>query len=75
MEAQSLLSTASSSGGGFRQQLALLAGEAAPRAGLAADHRFGEVLAETIWHAPCRTLSGGTPEILRGIFARGLGLR
>jgi|AmaraimetFIIA100_FD_contig_71_2735889_length_1022_multi_3_in_0_out_0_2 hypothetical protein len=75
MEAQSLLSTASSSGGGFRQQLALLAGEAAPRAGLAADHRFGEVLAETIWHAPCRTLSGGTPEILRGIIARGLGLR
>jgi hypothetical protein len=32
-------------------------------------------LAETVLHAPSWTLRGGTREILRGIIARGLGLR
>ena len=33
------------------------------------------VLAHTILHAPSFTLRGGTREILRGMIARGLGLR
>jgi len=41
----------------------------------AANDRFEEVLAETVLHAPSWTLRGGTREILRGIIARGLGLR
>jgi alkylation response protein AidB-like acyl-CoA dehydrogenase len=36
---------------------------------------FLAVLAHTILHAPSFTLRGGTREILRGIIARGLGLR
>jgi len=59
----------------IQQQLPLLAGEVPPRAGLAADDRFGEVLAETILYALCWTLSGCMCEILRGIIARGLGPR
>ena len=41
----------------------------------AAGERFEQVLAETVLHAPSWTLRGGTREILRGIIARGLGLR
>jgi hypothetical protein len=41
----------------------------------AVNDRFEEVLAETVLHAPSWTLRGGTREILRGIIARGLGLR
>jgi hypothetical protein len=37
--------------------------------------RFLAVLAHTILHAPSFSLRGGTREILRGIIARGLGLR
>ena len=40
-----------------------------------ADDRFEEVLADTILHAPSWSLRGGTREILRGIIARGLGIR
>jgi alkylation response protein AidB-like acyl-CoA dehydrogenase len=36
---------------------------------------FPSVLAHTIMHAPSFSLRGGTREILRGIIARGLGLR
>lgn len=36
---------------------------------------FDETLAHVILHAPAYTLRGGTREILRGIIARGLGLR
>jgi alkylation response protein AidB-like acyl-CoA dehydrogenase len=36
---------------------------------------FLAVLAHTILHAPSFTLRGGTREILRGMIARGLGLR
>ena len=47
-----------------------------PRAsGGAANDRFEEALREALLHAPSWTLRGGTPEILRGIIARGLGLR
>lgn len=38
-------------------------------------HLFSEAMAHTILHAPSFTLRGGTPEILRGMIARGLGLR
>jgi alkylation response protein AidB-like acyl-CoA dehydrogenase len=41
----------------------------------AADDRFAQTLAEVTLHAPSYTLRGGTREILRGIIARGLGLR
>ena len=44
------------------------------RRGAEAD-RFEAALAEVILHAPSWTLRGGTREILRGIIARGLGLR
>ena len=47
----------------------------APGRRRAAGYRFEEVLAETVLHAPSWTLRGGTREILRGIIARGLGLR
>ena len=36
---------------------------------------FSAVLAHTMMHAPSFSLRGGTREILRGIIARGLGLR
>ena len=36
---------------------------------------YAELLAQAILHAPGFTLRGGTKEILRGIIARGLGLR
>ena len=41
----------------------------------AATERFAEVLAYTTLHAPSFSLRGGTREILRGMIARGLGLR
>ena len=40
-----------------------------------ADNPFVAVLAHNIMHAPSFSLRGGTREILRGIIARGLGLR
>jgi alkylation response protein AidB-like acyl-CoA dehydrogenase len=39
------------------------------------DDSFSETLAYVTLHAPAYTLRGGTREILRGIIARGLGLR
>jgi hypothetical protein len=36
---------------------------------------YESMLAEALLQAPSITLRGGTPEILRGIIARGLGLR
>jgi alkylation response protein AidB-like acyl-CoA dehydrogenase len=38
-------------------------------------HAFASVLAHTMMHAPSFSLRGGAREILRGIIARGLGLR
>jgi len=46
---------------------------AEPRMG--SEDRFAARLAEAISHAPAFTLRGGTTEILRGIVARGLGVR
>jgi alkylation response protein AidB-like acyl-CoA dehydrogenase len=40
-----------------------------------ASREFARVLAYTTMHAPSFSLRGGTREILRGIIARGLGLR
>jgi alkylation response protein AidB-like acyl-CoA dehydrogenase len=37
--------------------------------------RYAEALAQVLLHAPSFTLRGGTTEILRGVIARGLGLR
>ncbi len=42
---------------------------------LDSDEPFPAVLAYTLLHAPSFSLRGGTREILRGIIARGLGLR
>ncbi len=39
------------------------------------DDRLTEATAHVLLHAPSFTLRGGTPEILRGLIARGLGLR
>ncbi|MFG1427726.1 acyl-CoA dehydrogenase family protein [Roseixanthobacter glucoisosaccharinicivorans] len=44
-------------------------------ASLESQHRFLNVLAYTMLAAPSFSLRGGTREILRGIIARGLGLR
>jgi alkylation response protein AidB-like acyl-CoA dehydrogenase len=40
-----------------------------------ADSGFARLLADAVLHAPGFTLRGGTNEVLRGIVARGLGLR
>lgn len=40
-----------------------------------AESGFARLLAEAVLHAPGFTLRGGTNEILRGVVARGLGLR
>jgi hypothetical protein len=45
-----------------------------PASGAGGD-RLEAALAEAVLHAPSWTLRGGTREILRGIIARGLGLR
>jgi acyl-CoA dehydrogenase len=40
-----------------------------------AAHGYARVLADAVLHAPGFTLRGGTNEVLRGIVARGMGLR
>jgi len=42
---------------------------------LDSDERFENFAAQAILHTPAYTLRGGTNEVLRGIIARGLGLR
>ena len=42
---------------------------------LAPDHPLARCLGQTLLHAPSFTIRGGTREILRGVIARGLGLR
>jgi len=39
------------------------------------DDEYSQALAHVLLHAPSFTIRGGTPEILRGMIARGLGLR
>ncbi len=41
----------------------------------ACSRRFLDTLNQCVLHAPSFTLRGGTREILRGVIARGLGLR
>jgi alkylation response protein AidB-like acyl-CoA dehydrogenase len=60
-------------GNDFEKLLPDVARLAAPS--LARDHRFRRTLADTVLHAPSFSLRGGTREILRGVIARGLGLR
>jgi acyl-CoA dehydrogenase len=62
-------------GNAFEREIPELARLVAPGGRDGANDRFEEVLAEAMLHAPSWTLRGGTPEILRGIIARGLGLR
>jgi acyl-CoA dehydrogenase len=62
-------------GNTFERAVPEIARLVAPGRGRAANDRFEEVLAETLLHAPSWTLRGGTREILRGIIARGIGLR
>ena len=45
------------------------------RATLPSDDEFGAMLDHALYYAPSYTIRGGTTEILRGIIARGLGLR
>jgi alkylation response protein AidB-like acyl-CoA dehydrogenase len=64
-------------GGVFEQALPGIAQslvELEPRAG-ADGNAFQQVLAHCVQNAPSFSLRGGTREILRGIIARGLGLR
>ena len=60
-------------GNDFEKELPEIARLAAPH--VADDHRFRATLTQTLLHAPAFTIRGGTREILRGVIARGLGLR
>ena len=60
-------------GNDFEKELPEVVRLAAPH--VADDHRFRATLAQTFLHMPAFTLRGGTREILRGVIARGLGLR
>jgi acyl-CoA dehydrogenase len=62
-------------GNAFEQKIPETARLLTPALPLAANNDLEEVLAQTILHAPSWSLRGGTREILRGIIARGLGLR
>lgn len=60
-------------GNDFEKLLPEIARLAVPH--LPDGHRFRATLAQTLLHAPAFTIRGGTREILRGVIARGLGLR
>jgi alkylation response protein AidB-like acyl-CoA dehydrogenase len=55
-------------------EIARLVADVQPRTEEAGD-AFAEAMADVVLHAPSFTLRGGTREILRGVIARGLGLR
>ncbi|HEX3861616.1 MAG TPA: acyl-CoA dehydrogenase family protein [Stellaceae bacterium] len=61
-------------GGAFERDVPERVRAVVPRRRNGAD-RFDAALSEAVLHAPSWTLRGGTREILRGIIARGLGLR
>jgi acyl-CoA dehydrogenase len=60
-------------GNNFEKQLSELARLCVPDLG--DDHPFRASFIRTLLHSPSFTLRGGTREILRGVIARGLGLR
>jgi acyl-CoA dehydrogenase len=62
-------------GNAFERAIPELVRLLAPGRRRADAERLEAVLAEAVVHAPSWTLRGGTREILRGIIARGLGLR
>ncbi len=63
-------------GNNFEKLLPEIARAAAPAGGNHGDQaRFRQTYAETLLLSPAFTLRGGTREILRGVIARGLGLR
>jgi hypothetical protein len=62
-------------GNAFEREIPEIVRLVAPRRGRPANDALEELLAEVILHAPSWTLRGGTREVLRGIIARGLGLR
>jgi acyl-CoA dehydrogenase len=62
-------------GNAFERELPELARLVMPGARRGDRDDFERSLAEAVLHAPSWTLRGGTREILRGIIARGLGLR
>jgi len=62
-------------GGAFERDVPERVRSVAPRRRRADPDPFETALAESVLHAPSWTLRGGTREILRGIIARGLGLR
>jgi len=59
----------------FEQEIADLARMTVPSASIHADAYFSAMQDYTVLHAPSFTLRGGTNEVLRGIIARGMGLR
>jgi acyl-CoA dehydrogenase len=62
-------------GNAFERAVPELARLVAPRRRRPGGDALEKALAEAVLHAPSWTLRGGTREILRGIIARGLGLR
>ena len=62
-------------GNAFERELPELARLVMPGARRGDRDAFELALVEAVLHAPSWTLRGGTREILRGIIARGLGLR
>jgi alkylation response protein AidB-like acyl-CoA dehydrogenase len=62
-------------GNAFERAVPELARLVAPGRRRPGGDALEQVLAEAVLHAPSWTLRGGTREILRGIIARGLGLR
>jgi alkylation response protein AidB-like acyl-CoA dehydrogenase len=62
-------------GNAFEREIPEIARLVAPRRRQPSNDNFEEVLADVVLNAPSWTLRGGTREILRGIIARGLGLR
>jgi len=59
-------------GTNFEKELPEIARLVAPAT---ASRLFRRTLEDTLLHAPAFTIRGGTREILRGMIARGLGLR
>jgi alkylation response protein AidB-like acyl-CoA dehydrogenase len=62
-------------GGAFERSVPERARTLVPRRRRAVTDNFDRALRDTVLYAPSWTLRGGTREILRGIIARGLGLR